>query len=445
MATSYPIRPVSEEELPSWLLVHQHGFNQSPAPDSSRAGMLSRFEFDRSLAAFDGATMVGTAGIFSFQMRVPGTLLPVAGVTMIAVLPSHRRRGILSALIRRQFADARDRGEAVAALFASEAGIYGRFGYGPASWQAFYRIRGGEGALAAGAPADGGLRLRLAEPGSARAGLAKVYDLVLAKRPGFYARSDAWWDRVLADPDETPRNGTPQRCVLAEDETGPRGYALFTAEQRWDGPSFLPDASIDIREIMAIDPAAAAALWGDLLSRDLVSEVTAALRPVDDPVLHLLADPRRLRPQVSDGLWVRLLDVGQALAQRGYSCPVNVVIEVGDSDCPHNRGRWHLATHAGGRAEGRKPAGPAGHAPATGPPAAGTVLPADGLPATCERTTAPPDVILPVHALGAAYLGGTRLGDMAGAGLVTESRPGAVAALSTAMSWEPAPWCPLIF
>jgi predicted acetyltransferase len=422
MATPYPIRLLTEDDLPGFSLIHQHAFHHGPPPETSRAGMLARFEFDRNLAAFDGTTQVGVAGIFSFAMRVPGALVPVAGVTMIAVLPSHRRRGILTSLMRRQLADIHQRGEAVAALFASETGIYGRYGYGRATSQAFFRLRGGEGALAPGAPDTGGLRLRLAEPASARAEAGKVYDQVLAERPGVYARNDTWWDNVLTDADAGP-GATPLRCLLAEDGGGPRGYALFTGVSRWDGPTFLADSSINIREVMVTDPAATAAIWGDLLSRDLTTEFTAAMRPVDDPLLHLLADPRRARAMVSDGLWVRLVDVGKALAQRTYSAGADAVIEVlADEWCPHNQGRWRLTTTA-----------------------PGTRFPAGGLPATCERTTAPANVVAPVQALGAAYLGGTRLDTLARAGVVTEVTPGAVAALSTALSWDPAPWCPYIF
>jgi predicted acetyltransferase len=422
MATSYPIRPLTEDDLPGFSLVHQHAFHGGAPSPESRARMLARFEFDRNLAAFDGPTQVGAAGIFSFGMRVPGALLPVAGVTMIAVLPSHRRRGILTALMRRQLTDIHERGEAVAALFASENEIYGRFGYGLASWHAYFRLRGGEAKLAASAPARDGLRLRLADPGSVRAELAKVYDLVLAERPGLYTRNDAWWDKVLTD-DVSP--ATPLRCVLAEDDAGPLGYAMYTGKPRWDQPTFLADSSMDIREVMVSDPAAAALLWGDLLSRDLTTEFTAAMRPVDDPLVHLLADPRRLRATVTDGLWVRLVDVGRALAQRRYAAPADVVIEIpADEFCPHNRGRWRLTTR-----------------PAGGPVAD----PAGGLAATCERTGAPADVVAPVHALGAAYLGGTKLDTMARAGVVTETCPGAIATLSTALTWSPAPWCPYIF
>ncbi len=416
---TYPIRLVAEDELAAFLVVDQHASQGAPMSERAHANFLARLEFGRTLAAFDGDTIVGGTGAFSFQMRVPGAMAAVAGVSLVAVLPSHRRQGILSALMRRQLADVSERGEAVAVLFASESGIYGRYGYGRASWHAAYRLQRGEGTLAPGAPADPGLRLRIAEPLSARAELAKVYDLALAERPGLYARTEPWWDRLLTDLHSEDGSSQQIRCVLAEDDSGPRAYAVFTSTECWDEDAGLPRGVLEVSEALATDPAGTAALWDNLLSRDLVSEFHARMRPVDDPLLYLLADPRRVRSVVSDGLWVRLVDVGRALAQRHYASPVDVVIEVADELCPQNAGRWRLAAEAG-------------------------VAPA-GFRATCERTTAPADVVLPVWAVGAAYLGGTGLKAMANAGLITEATPGSLAALSTAMSWEPAPWCPMTF
>lgn len=416
---TYPIRLVAEDDLAAFLAVDQHASHGTPMSERAHANFLARLEFGRTLAAFDGDTIVGGTGAFSFQMRVPGAMAAVAGVSLVAVLPSHRRQGILSALMRRQLADLSERGEAVAVLFASESGIYGRYGYGRASWHAAYRLERGEGTLAPGAPADPGLRLRIAEPLSVRAELAKVYDLALAERPGLYARTEPWWDRLLTDLQSEDGSSQQIRCILAEDDSGPRAYAVFTSTECWDEDAGLPRGVLEVSEALATDPAATAALWDNLLSRDLVSEFHARMRPVDDPLLYLLADPRRVRSVISDGLWVRLVDVGRALAQRHYASPVDVVIEVADELCPQNAGRWRLAAEAG-------------------------VAPA-GFRATCERTTAPADVVLPVLALGAAYLGGTGLGAMAKAGLVTEATPGSLAALSTAMSWEPAPWCPMLF
>src|SRR5215475_5754198 len=178
MAT-YPIRPVAEGELADFLAVDQHASHSTPMSERARANLAARLDVGRTLAAFDGGTIVGGTGAFSFQMRVPGAMAAVAGVSLVAVLPSHRRQGILSALMRRQLAEVSERGEAVAVLFASESGIYGRYGYGRASWHAAYRLQRGEGTIAPGAPADPGLRLRIADPGSVRVELAKVYGMAL--------------------------------------------------------------------------------------------------------------------------------------------------------------------------------------------------------------------------------------------------------------------------
>jgi predicted acetyltransferase len=321
--------------------------------------------------------------------------------------------------MHRQLADLRERGEAVAALFASEAGIYARFGYGAATSDLNLTIRRGEGALlprAAAPGAQGPQQLRIAEPWDATAELAKVFESVLRERPGMYARDDRWWEHILWDPEHRRSGRSPQRCVIAEDDAGPCGYALYSVRPTW-GDDGIPDGVLQIRELMATDPAAHAAIWNDLLSRDLVSEVRAVSRPVDEPLLCLLADRRRARPRLFDGLWVRLVSVPQALAGRRYSCPVDVVIEVADDLFAENAGRWRL--RAPGRAEDAR--------------------------ATCERTSAAADVTLPVQSLGAAYLGGTTLGALARAGLAEQARPGAIAALSTALSWEPAPWSPTIF
>ncbi len=392
---------------------------------------LRLFEHERSLAAFDPASgafdgsqapvtregdIVGTTGSFSFQMAVPGAVLPVAGVSYVSVLPTYRRRGIQRSLMRRQLADIAARGqEPVAALWASEAPLYGKYGYGPAASVAVFRFSRHEGAL--NVPVDPSLTLRLVSPAQSVADLGCVYDSVLPTRPGFFARDDAWWDKRLFDHEASRGGFGPLRCLLAGDTAGPRGYALYTAQDGWDDGEYLPAAKIVIRELIAADPAAGAALWQDLLSRDLVAEVLAANRPADDPLLFQLADPRRARPHGCDGIWIRLIDLPRALCSRAYSCPVDVVLEVSDELMAPNAGRWRLRVP--------DPASPVG--------------------VTCERTTDPADVSLDVRELGAAYLGGTRLGTLAAAGLVRDLRPGAMARLSAAMSWDPSPWCPAIF
>jgi predicted acetyltransferase len=426
MADPYPIRPITGDEYASFRLVHQHAFNTGPSSPAWIARALRQFEPDRWLAAVDaalpdGERLVGTTGAYRLRMTVPGATLPVAGVTAVSVLPSHRRRGVLRSLMHRQIADLAASGEEPAAvLWASETPIYARYGYGRATGCAYFRFERAEGAMAATTPADPGLRLRLAEPQAVTAELAKVYQTVLPSQPGFFARSEDWWGRVLRDEPEERHGFSPLRCLLAEDGSGARGYALYTSAQRWDEPTGLPASLLVVRELLGADPAAGAALWHNLLSRDLVTSFTAEYRPAEDPLLYQLLDPRRVRLQVSDGLWVRLLDLPAALAGRGYSAPVDVVLEVTDDLLPGNAGRWRL------RADGQGP-----------------VTLDTG--ASCERTDDPADLALDVRELGAAYLGGTRLGTLAAAGLVHERRPGALSRLSAAMTWDPAPWCPQLF
>jgi predicted acetyltransferase len=437
MADLYTVRPISREEFGAFRYVAEHAFNGGPPNPERLQISLRLFEPDRSLAAFDlvaasadagtlarDGDIVGTAGAFSFQMAVPGAVIPVAGVSYVGVMPTHRRRGIARTLMTRQLQDIAARGsEAVAALWASEATLYGRYGYGRASSIAHFRLGRGEGTLAV--PVDPSLTLRLVPPADALAELPKVYDAVLPAQPGFFARDDRWWARVLTDPEAERGGAGPLRCLLASDSTGPRGYALYRAQDRWDDSEGLPNCLIRVRELVAADPAAGAALWRDLFSRDLVGEIVVPDRPADDALLYQLADPRRARPIVSDGLWVRVVDLPRALAARAYSCPVDVVLEVRDEILPANAGRWRL-----------RASGPVTSA-STGAGESGGV--------TCERTHEPADVALDIRELGAAYLGGTRLGALAAAGLVTEDRAGTLARLSAAMSWDPVPWCPMIF
>ena len=230
------------------------------------------------------------------------------------------------------------------------------------------------------------------------------------------ARDDRWWQASLNDPESARRGMSQQKCLVASDDSGPRGYALYRSKPDWDDDG-LPYGRLAVREFIAADGAAAAALWADLLTRDLIGEVTARMRPVDDPLLDMLADRRRARAYLSDGLWVRLVDVPAALTSRRYSCPADLVIEVTDNLLPANAGRWRLQCPEPGET-GR---------------------------ATCQRTTAAADILLPVAALGAGYLGGVRLVALGTAGLITECRKGALAVLSAAMYSDPAPWCPSMF
>ncbi|MBF8188088.1 GNAT family N-acetyltransferase [Nonomuraea sp. K274] len=408
---TYPIRPIDESEWPAFGKVLEEAFGMQPHPAQDER-YRAETEFDRTLAAFDGDRIAGVTSILSLSMTVPGGQLPVAGVTAVSVLPSHRRRGVLSSIMRRQLSDIRERGECVAALYASEALIYGRFGYGRAAGELSFHIQKHGSAFVGNAPSDPSLRLRVATPAEVRPDLERLFASVVTRRPGRYERTPQSWNAVLADEEADRRGSGPLRSVLAEDDHGVRGYTLFRVKSSWDADG-VPDGELKLYELEAADPAAYALLWRSVLDRDLVSRLDAGTRPVDDPLIALIADQRQLRARWSDELWVRLVEVDRALAARAYSAPVDVVIEVEDDVCPWNAGRWRLT--------------------------------ADPTGAECKPVEDEPDMTLPVSALGSAYLGDGLLVESLGAGLLREHSDGAVRSLATAMSWSPKPWAGLTF
>jgi predicted acetyltransferase len=410
---TYPIRAIEPAEFPAFLAVTAEAFHSSrPVALRQQAEELT-FEFDRSAAAFDEGEMVGTSSAYTLRLSVPGGMVATGGISNVAVVPTSRRRGIMSALIRHLLAEIAGRGEPVAALWSSEPEIYGRFGFGCASEDLQLRIPRGDGRMIPPLYGPGAPRLRIASPERVGAELAAVYEAVATRRPGLLARDDRWWRARIFDPEEARDGLTALRVLIAEDDGGPRGYAFYRVKPEWDSDA-IPASKLMVGELMATDPQASAALWSDLLTRDLVGEVRVESRPVDDELIQLLAGRRRARAGLTDGLWIRLIDLPAALSQRRYATDLDLVVEVTDTELPANTGRWRLKAAAFG-------------------------------PASCERVTETPDLVAPVEALGAAYLGGTRLGALAAAGLLREDRPGAVAELSAAMSWDPAPWCPMVF
>ncbi|MFI9582082.1 GNAT family N-acetyltransferase [Streptomyces sp. NPDC052236] len=365
-------------------------------------------EHERSIGAWDGDDCVGTAGAFSFGVSVPGgAVVPAAGVTQVSVAATHRRRGVLTSMMRRQLDDVRAWGEPLAVLTASEPEIYGRFGYGIATQQLSAHIDTVQGRIDAPEGADA-VRLRFAEVADVAAECEAVYVRSIGSRPGMLARRPGWERLPLLDPPDERDGGGPMRCVVAERDGEIVGFVRFHNKQGWDRRG--PAGSIELRHIEALDPATYAALWRLLFSIDLTVKVVARNRPVDDPLLHLVNDVRRCELRVRDGMFVRLVEVGAALEARTYRAPVDVVLEVEDAFCPWNAGRWRLVGDAKG--------------------------------ASCERTGDDADLALSVRELGAAYLGGVSLGALAGAGRVRELRLGALGEASGAFLSDVAPWLP---
>jgi predicted acetyltransferase len=308
--------------------------------------------------------------------------------------------------MRRQLDELHAAGEPVAALWASEGAIYQRFGYGPAAWDVGLTVPS-KAAFVRSVDATG---VRLGEPDVSV--LAPVYERAAAVRSGWHVRDDAWWAYRLFDPEHRRSGAAPLLAAVVPGAEGAEGYALYAPVQRWsDG---MPDGTVRLRELVATTPAAHAKLWRYLLDLDLMRNVETFCSAPDDPVLHLLAEPRAARPALKDNVWVRLVDVPGALSARSYAVDVDVVLEVRDEFCPWNAGLWRLT------------GGPEG--------------------ATCTPTSDPAELAVHAADLGAAYLGGTTLAARAGAGYVDERRPGALGRASTAFGWPgPAPYAPMVF
>jgi predicted acetyltransferase len=391
------LRPATREEFDDFSIATLTAFHREYT-DDDRERYARIDEPERSLAWFDGGRIVATTGAFTRRITVPGGgIVGCAAVTAVSVLPTHRRRGLLTEMMRRQLEDVRDRGEPLAALWASEGAIYGRFGYGAATAQAYLVARRPAARLAA--PPPPGDPLAAGPAGEHVEAMRAVYERVRTERPGMLDRPGPWWQDRLHDSEEERKGAQALRAVTTGD-----GYALYAVRPEWgeEGPA----GEVRVRELVAATPAARAVLWAFLLDQDLTSTISWNQAPSDEPLWLMLAEPRAVRRTLFDGLWVRLVDVPGALAARTYASDPDVVLEVSDTFCPWNTGRYRLSG---------------------------------------ETAAAPADLALDAATLAAAYLGDTSLIALAAAGRVRELRPGALERASAAFRGAVAPWCPETF
>jgi len=404
------IRPITGEEFVAYNNIDSAAFG-TPVDTAEIEARRPIFEFDRSLAAFADGEMVGSAGAYTFELTLPGgATLPVPGVTWVAVLPTYRRRGILTALMRRQLDDFRERGEAVAVLNASESLIYGRFGYGMATSQASYEIDRRHAAFRVPfTPAEQEGRVRLITHERAVETYTAFYDRWRRTQPGAVGRSRAYWEFFLRNP-LAPVDGAGGRLHLAyESAAGAvEGIAHYRVKNTWENGA--PSAVVTTRDLFTTTRDAYTGLWCYLLSLDLVQTVQATARPLDEPLRWMLADSRRLcTTRMVDELWARILDVPAALTARRYLTTGRLVFEISDGFRAATAGRYALDASAAG--------------------------------AECARTDASADLALDVADLGAAYLGGVRFTTLARAGRVRELRPGALRRADALFASDPEPWC----
>ena len=349
----------------------------------------------RAHSAFVDGEAVGSIGAFTFELTVPGGSVPAAGATLAGVLPSHRRRGVLSRLMHAQLKDVRRRKEPVACLWTSEERIYGRFGYGLASLGMSIDVP----THRAGFRDDPGRRgqVRLVDEAEAAMRIPPLYDEVRRQRPGMVSRSEAWWrSRRLVG----PSSGVLFRAIWEEE-----AYALYRVSLPW---FTVPHGVVNVEEAIGVSFEATREIWRYLFTLDLVERVKAYRLPLDHPLLLMLEEPRRLDVQVLDNLWIRLVDVEAAFAARARGSGA-VIVELADRLIPANEGRWRI-----------------GHD-------------------TVERVEDEPDLMLDVADLASVYLGAFTFAQLAAAGRVREARPEAAARADQFFGTHPSPWCPEIF
>jgi predicted acetyltransferase len=394
----------SVEELRDALNAISHYLgHENQLEDAER--FANWIEVERMHAAFDGDRIIGGAGAFSFRISVPGGgAIPAAGITVVGVLPTHRRRGVMTALMKEQLEDCRARGDIAAYLWASEATIYGRFGYGLASRMGAIALSHDRAGFAI--PFEPRGTVRLVDLEEAARTFPPLYEQVFAQRPGMFLRSKNWWVMRKLFDDPARRQGGPKNLVLLELEGEPAGYAIYDVKQDW--VSGFSKGVVNIVEVVAPTPEASRELWRWLFDFDWTSEFNVDLLPLDHELFMLLAEPRRMQFKINDGVWLRLIDVGQALSARTYN-DGEIVLDVEDALLPENAGRWRVTSSG------------------------------------AERTGDAADLRLDITGLGSVYLGGFTFGALVRGSRAHELTEGAADRADALFRTNIDPWCPEIF
>jgi predicted acetyltransferase len=388
------LRRATADDLPALAVADGRSFGvHYSATDLDDVRLL--IEPERFVLACDpdDGAILGATGSWDMALTLPGgAQLPTPGVTWVAVAATHRRRGILRSLLAEQHRGFVADGHAVSMLTASEAVIYGRFGYGPATVERSARLARRRTVLRPDVPDTGGVRF--AEVDEARKHAPEVHRRWCAITPGAVARSELWWDGLMRDR-EFRRRGASALFHLVHSD----GYASYRVHR--------DDDRCVVVDFFAVTDEAHAALWRVLLALDLIETITVDDLPLDDALTFLLTDPRQVQTTATpDGLWVRVLDVPATLAARRYAAEVDVVLDVHDPFL-ESGGTFRLR------------GGPDG--------------------ATCEPVTGAADVEITIRALGSLLLGGHRAGTLARSGLLTATGADVLRRIDTAFTAEREP------
>jgi predicted acetyltransferase len=379
------IRRATEADWPTLAQVDSRNFGFRYSDQDLEDARLI-VDVDRFFVATDGPDIVGLTGDYQLHLTVPGgTEVPAAGVTWVSVNTTHRRRGVLTALLLEQHRSYLEEGYTMAILGASESGIYGRFGYGAASEIRRLEIDRRAAQLRRDVPESG--PVRMIEADEARALVPTLHDRWRRVTPGAVGRSDAWWDFVFLDR-EHRRHGLSSLFHAVH----PDGFVTYRIRPQFN--EGFPAHEVEVVDLFPVTAGAHADLWRFLLSIDLAGPIRTWGAPPGDPLPFLLDQPRQARTtNLSDDVWLRLLDVASALAARTYQVDGSLVLGVDDGFLDRG-GRFLLEGGPGG--------------------------------ATCTPTDREPELELGIAALGSLYLGGHRARTLAEAGLVDERSQGSL-------------------
>jgi predicted acetyltransferase len=398
-----PVIPLTAADLPDILELDTSAFGWDVAQSFLDELIVPMLELHRFVGARDpaaGNELVAQGCIFSKQLTFPGgSVHPVAAVSWVAVKAGWRRRGLLRGVMTAQLHGLHDDGaEPIAILTASEAALYGRYGYG----QAINRCQLTAAHGSAFRPGVSTEPVREVRAERAHSIVPPLYSRIARTRPGYLARSEVIWKQRFSDNELFRKEASKKRWAIHQD-----GFAAYRITPGWNdrGPNF----ALQVDEICAATPVAFASLWRFLLDLDLTREISYEQGWLDDPLSALLLDPRAVSRTVRDHVWLRIVDLDRVIGLRGYGAEANVVVEITDSFCPWNAGTWMLELS---ETEGK-----------------------------AVPTNAAAEVTVDVRDLGACFFGGTPLARLVTAGLVAGD-PSALREFGAALATPAAPWCP---
>lgn len=403
------LRTIEPGELQPFIAALRSCFNLPPASAEELAYLERIVEYDRCPAVFDEGRVVATSGAFGVEWTLPGSVTaPMTAGTWAGVVASHRGRGLHRRLHRVHLEDSHARGEAAYTGFPADGTIYQKFGHGIADFRAAVELPAGL-PLARPVPADRRVTCRCGD--EALAAIRAVWEHVRPGQPGMTTVTRAMWEVKLADLPDYRYGSLSQQVAICDGPSGPEAFAVYRVRPATDPRRF--KGSMQVRTALAATPEAEVALWRHLLDVEGVARIRAENRPLADPLRLIVADPAAVRTEVTDGLWLRIVDVPALLAARRYPRADELVLDVRDDFLEWNDRRFLLA------------GGPEG--------------------AHCRPTGRSPDLALPVADLGACFLGANRFTTLAAAGGVEEMTPGALARADAMFASPVLPWCPVAF